>query len=80
MVSVLLGRDMATKAKGLKTLIGKKVKVKDRYGADGYDGPFTVLSVDLPFIELEYEEAVFWWNVNTIEGLQEYKEEVIEAN
>jgi hypothetical protein len=70
----------ATKSKGLKGLIGKQVYIKNRYGSDKKEGPFKLLSVDLPFFEFEDSEyGVFWWNTDIIEGLTECREVAIAA-
>lgn len=67
---------MATaKPKGLKGLLGKQVFIKHRYGGEKEEGPFTLLSIDLPF--LEFRDPVlgmFWWNSDLIEGLKEVAE------
>lgn len=61
---------MATKAKGLKSLIGKQVKVQGRY-SDNVEGPFKLLYVDPPYIELELNGEAFWWHMDVIEGIRE---------
>lgn len=62
---------MAAVKKGLQKLVGKQVYVKHRYETDDRLGPFTLLSVDAPFIEFKHEDKTFWWNVNVLEAIRE---------
>lgn len=69
---------MAAKKHTLQDLIGKQVRVKDAY-KDKPEGPFTLKGIDQGFMCLEINGEAFWWSMNKIEGLAEWKEEEIDS-
>ncbi|BCS54080.1 hypothetical protein GSbR_41630 [Geobacter sp. SVR] len=69
---------MATnrKSKGLSlsSLIGKKVKLRDRYEAE-LNGEFTLRALDpLGFALLENAGATCWWSLQRIEAVREARD------
>jgi len=57
----------------LADLVNKQVKVKAHYN-DNSEGPFVLRGLDQGFVCLGIEEELFWWSLQKIEGLSEWKE------